>query len=610
MSSSLEDQLRQTIRDLPHQPGVYRFFDRDDRLLYVGKAKNLKKRVSSYFNGMDRHPGRIRVMVSKIRRIEFTVVNTEFDALLLENSLIKKHQPRYNVNLRDDKTYPYIVIKNEPFPRVFPTRQRIADGSEYFGPFASVHRMNTILDLIKKLYPLRSCHYDLKRENIEAGKFRVCLDYHIGLCKGPCEGLQSKEEYDANVAQIRKILKGQTQQVHQHLKADMQAAVEKLDFEQAEALRQKQDILEQFQFKSTVVSTTVRNVDVYGVYTQDARTFVHYMKVKNGAIIQTDTFEYVQQVEEAEEDILLMAVVESRERFQSDSQEVILPIETDFDGGSLTFICPQQGEKKQLLNLARKNAFYYAKERQKAIAQAGEKRRRRQNKVLEQLQQDLRLPELPEHIECFDNSNFQGSYPVSSCVVFKDGKPAKSEYRIFKVKHVQQIDDFGTMKEVVYRRYRRLLDEGRPLPQLIIIDGGKGQLHAAVESLQELALLDRIPVVGIAKRLEEIYKPGDPYPLHIDKKSDSLRLIQRARDEAHRFAITFHRKQRSKGTFNTELENIPGIGQKTAKLLLKSFGSAQAVFEASEEALEEVLGPAKTRKIQDYLQQRTAESST
>ena len=601
-----DDPLKAIIRDLPHQPGVYRYFDKEATLLYVGKAKNLKKRVSSYFNGIDRHPGRIRVMVSKIARIQFTVVNSEFDALLLENSLIKKHQPRYNVNLRDDKTYPYIVIKNEPFPRVFATRQRLHDGSEYFGPFASVYRMNTILDLIKKLYPLRSCHYDLSQANIQAGKFRVCLDYHINLCKGPCENLQAKEAYDHNIHQIRKILKGQTQVVHQHLKDEMNEAVQNLEFEKAEDLRQKQALLKRFQFKSTVVSTSIKDVDVYGVYTENARTYIHFMKVKNGAIIHTDTLEYVQQVEEAEEDILLMAVVETRERYRSECKEVIMPIEVDFDAGDLDFVYPQQGEKKKLLDLARKNAFFYAKERQKAAANLGEKMKKRQNKKLQQLQDDLNLPGVPEHIECFDNSNFQGSYPVSSCVVFKDGKPAKAEYRIFKVKHVDHIDDFGTMKEVVYRRYRRLLDEAHPLPNLIVIDGGKGQLNAAVESLQELDLLDQIPIVGIAKRLEEIYKPGDPYPLHIDKKSESLKIIQHTRDEAHRFAITFHRKQRSRGTINTELENIPGIGQKTARLLLREFGSVKAVYEASEQALEKVLGPAKAKKVQEHVAQQNS----
>jgi excinuclease ABC subunit C len=555
--------IRDKVAVLPEKPGVYKYYDKSEKLLYIGKARNLKKRVSSYFNKNKDDNRRIMLMVQKIDQIDYTVVNSEYDALLLENSLIKKHQPRYNVDLKDSKTYPYLVVTNERFPRVFPTRTVVRDGSEYFGPYPSARIMKVIMDLIRQLYPIRTCKYDLSEKNIAAGKFRVCLEYHINLCKGPCEGLQSEPDYMANIQQIREILKGNTAQVLRQLKAMMKEASEGMQFEKAEDYRKKINTLQNFQAKSTVV---------------------------NGSIISTYTLEFSQKVDEDERDILLMAINEIREQFQSTAREVIVPFEIDLEGFGLTFTVPQKGDKKKLLELSRKNAFYHYQDRlQQSRKQMPQSERNRQ--FLEQVRKDLDMNELPHHIEGFDNSNIQGTQPVSAMVCFRDGQPSKKEYRHYNIKTVEGPDDYSSMTEVVYRRYRRLLDEEQPLPQLVVIDGGKGQLHAAYKSLQDLGIDDQVAIIGIAKRLEEIYKPDDPYPLAIDKKSETNKLIQRIRDEAHRFGVTHHRKRRKNRTLQSELEQIPGIGK------------------TSEEELAKVVGESRAQKVHAYFQGSQAASS-
>jgi excinuclease ABC subunit C len=592
---------------IPRQPGVYRFIDEEDTILYVGKAKNLRNRVSSYFGQRKDRAHRTRVMVKNARRIEFTVVETEADALLLENTLIKKHQPRYNVMLRDDKSYSYICIKKERFPRVFITRRVVRDGSTYFGPYTSKGRLKIILELIKRLFPLRTCSYNLSAENIEAGKFKVCLEYHIKNCMGPCEALESEEAYNEKIDQVRNILKGNFGAVKQHFKGVMEQHAENLEFEKAQRIKEKLTAFEDYQAKSTVVSTTIRDVDVFSVASEEKEAFVNYIKVVNGAIIHTHTQELVKNLDDDDEAGLLQyAIPVIRERFNSIATEIILPQDIPLEDETLQVTVPKIGDKRRLLDLSEKNLKYYMLQRQKQKASAKRKQTSAE-RILRTMQSDLGMDALPLHIECFDNSNMQGSYPVSSCVVFKNAKPSKKDYRHYNIKTVVGPDDFASMREVVHRRYRRLLEEGESLPQLIIIDGGKGQLSAAVESLETLGILEKVTIVGIAKRLEEIYFPGDSVPLYINKKSESLKIIQQARDEAHRFAITFHRNKRSQNFTGSELTKIPGIGEKTAQKLLAHFGSVKRVKEARASQLAEVAGLNVAKKVKTYFADAGAE---
>lgn len=587
------------LKKLPSKPGVYQFWNEAGELIYIGKAKSLKNRVSSYFvNDAHRLNAKTRVLVSKIRKITFTLVETEIDAILLENSLIKKHQPRYNILLKDDKTYPWIVIKNEAFPRIFSTRRVIKDGSTYFGPYASVNMMHTILGLIKEIYPLRTCNLPLSKSNIAEGKFRVCLEYQIGNCKGPCQALQSEEEYLQMIADIKDILNGKISSVIKKLKKEIEVAAADMNFELAHRLKEKLDSLEGYQSRSTVVSASINNVDVYSIASEAQYAFVNYLKVMNGAIIQTQTVEIRKKLDESDEEILSMAIYDFRNKFNSQAKEIIVPFQPEMEDPNIRFTVPQLGDKKKLLELSQRNVLYFKRERLDQYEKLNPEVKT--ERILNQMMKDLRLNQLPKHIECFDNSNFQGKYPVSAIVVFKDAKPSKKDYRHFNVKTVEGPNDFATMEEAVYRRYRRLLDEGQELPQLVIIDGGKGQLGAALKSLKKLGIEKKLTVIGIAKRLEELYYPGDPYPLYLDKKSESLRIIQQLRDEAHRFGITFHRKKRDKGTLVTELEQIPGIGKTTADKLLRHFKSVKKIREASREELQTLLNLKQLQALEAY----------
>lgn len=586
----IKENLKPVLASLPHEPGVYQYFDKEGTILYVGKAKNLKKRVSSYFQ-KEHEYGKLNLLVSKIARINYIVVKTEWDALLLENSLIKKYQPRYNVMLKDDKTYPWICIKKEPFPRIFPTRKVIRDGSEYFGPYASVTLMKTVLEFVKKLYPLRTCNLKLTEENIKKGKFKKCLEYHLGNCKAPCEALQTKEDYDYSITQIRQIIKGNINSVIRYLKNEMDEQAGKWEFEKAQLLKEKLEQLEKYQSRSAVVNPGISNVDVFTILSDEKSGYVNYLKIVNGAIIQSHTIELSKKLNETENELLLMGIADLRQRFDSDSDEILLsqPIDSEIPGA--TVIVPQIGDKKRLLELSENNLKYYIREKQMLASLASPKKR--DEEKLEQMQKDLHLTELPHRIECFDNSNIQGAYPVAAMTVFVDGKPSKKDYRHFNIRSVQGPDDFASMEEVIYRRYKRLLDEKQPLPQLIVIDGGKGQLSSALNSLEKLGLAGRIGIIGIAKKLEEIYFPGDSIPLYLDKRSITLRIIQQIRDEAHRFGITHHRKRRSKGTIQTSLTGIEGIGEKTAEKLLKTFGSVARIKKAQLEEIAEVIGTDK-----------------
>lgn len=590
---------REELKKIPHKPGVYQYFDKNSELIYVGKAKDLRNRVGSYFVNEHQLNSKTRVLVRKINRIAFTIVDTEIDAWLLENNLIKKHKPRYNVMLKDDKTYPWIVIKNEHFPRVFWTRKYIRDGSRYYGPYASVGMMHIILDMIRELFPLRTCNLNLSPENIAKGKYRICLEYQIGNCKGPCEGYQSEEDYDQNLADIKDILNGKIAVVTNRLKNQMNDAVAALDFEAAHKVKAKLEKLANYQSKSTVVSSSITNVDVFNIASEDNYAFVNYLKVVHGVVIQTQTLEMKKRLDESEEELLALAIPEFRERFKSTSKEIIVPFDIHIEENTtIKFTVPKVGEKKNLLELSRKNVAYFKKERMLQYEKLNPEVKT--ERILKQMQKDLRLNVLPRYIECFDNSNIQGSYPVSAIVVFKDAKPSKKDYRHFNVKTVVGPNDFATMEEAVFRRYRRILDEDQPLPQLIVIDGGKGQLGAAMKSLKLLGIEKKVTVIGIAKRLEEIYYPGDQYPLYLDKKSETLKIIQHLRDEAHRFGITFHRNQRSRKTFVSELENIPGIGKTSVEKLLKTFKSAKKVKEASDEELSKVLTRKQVMALREY----------
>jgi len=598
-----EFNYRETIKNIPHKPGVYQYWDAKENLIYIGKAKDLKNRVSSYFVNDQQLNTKTRVLVKKIHKITFTIVDTEIDAWLLENSLIKKHQPRYNVMLKDDKTYPWIVIKNEPFPRIFWTRKIIKDGSKYYGPYASVSMMHAILGVIKELFPLRTCNLKLSKENILKGKFKVCLEYQIGNCMGPCENLQSEEEYTSNIEQVHNILQGKIGVVLGRLKDELEIAVNAMRFEDAQRIKQKLDLLSNYQSKSTVVNTSLSNLDVFSIASDEDIAFVNFLKVMNGAIIQTQTIEIKKRLDESNEELLALAIPELRNRFESDSREIIVPFDLEIENTeNLKFVVPIQGDKKKLLDLSQKNVLYFKKEKLEQYEKLNPEVRT--NRILTRMQKDLRMNQLPTHIECFDNSNFQGKYPVSAIVVFKDARPSKKDYRHFNVKTVEGPDDFKTMEEAVYRRYKRLLMEEQSLPQLVVIDGGKGQLSSALKSLKKLGIEKELTIIGIAKRLEEIYYPGDPFPLHLDKRSETLRIIQQLRDEAHRFGITFHRNQRSRKTFQTELSLIPGIGKTSSERLLQTFKSVKKIREASEEDLLKVLNKKQTQSLLHFFQSK------
>lgn len=595
------EHIQTLLRTLPDNPGVYQYFDSEDKLLYVGKAKNLKKRVSSYFNKDIYENGKTQVLVKKIADVKYIIVNTELDALLLENTLIKKYQPRYNISLKDDKTYPWICIKNERFPRVFPTRNVIKDGSLYFGPYASVKVMNTVLGLIKQLYFLRTCNLNLTQQNIEAGKFKVCLEYHLGNCKGPCVAKETETAYTETISEIKEIIKGNVNTVAKHLKTLLQNHIEKMEFEKAQLIKEKIDLLEKFQSKSTVVNPSINNVEVFSIVADEKAAYVNFLKVMNGAIMQGHTIEMKKKLDESEQELLTLAIAELRERFNSDAKEIIVPFEIETEFPNVTFLVPQRGDKKQLLELSQRNVEYYRKEKLKQESLVDPERHTK--RILEQMKKDLRLQEEPRHIECFDNSNFQGAFPVAAMTVFKDVKPSKKDYRHFNIKTVEGPDDFASMEEIIYRRYKRVLEENLSLPQLIVIDGGKGQLSAALESLDKLGLRGKIGIIGIAKRLEEIYFPNDSVPLYLDKRSESLKVIQQIRDEAHRFGITHHRNKRDKGTLKTELTEIIGISTTTAQKLLSHFKSVKKVKEATETELMEVVGPSKAKIVFNHYQQ-------
>ncbi|MGJ1432724.1 excinuclease ABC subunit UvrC [Sphingobacterium spiritivorum] len=595
---------KEELKRIPHKPGVYQYFDKQDELIYIGKAKDLRNRVGSYFVNDNQLSGKTRVLVRKINRIAFTIVDTEIDAWLLENNLIKKHKPKYNVMLKDDKTYPWIVIKQERFPRVFWTRKYIKDGSRYFGPYASVGMMHTVLDVIRELFPLRTCNLSLTNDNIRAGKFKVCLEYQIGNCKGPCEGYQTEEDYDQNLDDIKDILNGKIAVVTNRLKQQIDTAVGALNFELAHALKSKLDKLDYYQSKSTVVNSSITNVDVFSIASDQNYAFVNFLKVMNGVIIQTQTLEMKRRLDETDVELLSLAIPEIRNRFKSASREIIVPFDMDIEGDdNIKFTVPKLGEKRKLLDLSLKNVAYFKKERLLHYERLNPDLKT--ERILTQMQKDLRMNVLPQHIECFDNSNIQGNFPVSAIVVFKDAKPSKKDYRHFNVKTVVGPNDFATMEEAVFRRYRRLLDEDQPLPQLIIIDGGKGQLGAALKSLRLLGIDKQVTVIGIAKRLEELYYPGDQYPLYLDKKSETLKIIQHLRDEAHRFGITFHRNQRSRKTFVSELENIPGVGKTSVDKLLKTFKSVKKIKESSDEELKKVLNLKQVKALREYFQDDT-----
>ncbi|MCB9014962.1 MAG: excinuclease ABC subunit UvrC [Lentimicrobiaceae bacterium] len=591
----MDSNLSSILKTLPNNPGVYQYYDKDGTIIYIGKAKNLKKRVHSYFNKDTSLTGKVRLLVSKIADIRWIVVDSESDALLLENNLIKEYQPRYNIMLKDDKTYPWICIKKEPFPRVFPTRNLIKDGSEYFGPYASVKMMHTLLDLIRQLYPLRNCNLNLSQPNIQSGKFKVCLEYHIGNCLGPCEGYQSEEDYLQTIQGIRSIIKGNIGMVKNQLVALMKQYAEEFAFEKAHILKEKIELLDRYQSKSLVVNPSINNVDVFSIIEDEHSAYVNFVKVASGAIIQSHTVEIKKKLDETTEELLTAAISDLHPRFSSGAKEIILPLMPDFRLPDINYTVPKIGDKKQLLELSERNAKYYQldKQKQKELVDP----ERRTNRLLETIRKDLNLSQLPLHMECFDNSNTQGTFPVAALVVFRHAKPEKKDYRHFNIKTVEGPNDFASMEEVVYRRYSRMLAEGQSLPQLVIVDGGRGQLSSAMTSIEKLKLQDKIQLIGIAKRLEELYFPGDPTPLHLDKKSETLKVIQQMRDEAHRFGITHHRKLREKGTIKTSLSEIEGIGPATAQALLRKFKSVKNIKLTPLHELEAAVGKAKANLV-------------
>ena len=597
-------EFQHIAKTIPAQPGIYKYFDSHNELLYVGKAKHLRKRISSYFTKTFTSY-KTHELVKRIARIEFTIVGSEQDAFLLENSLIKQFQPRFNINLKDDKTYPFIVIKNEPFPRVFLTRNKVNDGSEYLGPFTSVKKVRELLEFIKQTIQLRNCSLNLTDNNIQKGKFKVCLEYHLGNCKGPCEGLQSTKDYKEDLDQLKNLLKGNLTPVIRHFKEEMKAQAAALAYEKAELARKKIDFLENYQSRSVVANAKAGNLDIFSLLKEKDTAFVNYLMVRNGSIIQTQTSRIETHLDESLEEILSFSVAWLRTTFNSDAAEIVVPFNIDYPQNEITVTVPKSGDKKKLLELSEKNVSHFIEELNKKDRLKLDIKKADKFTLLDQLQKDLQLRELPIHIECFDNSNFQGSYPVSAMVCFRNGEPSKKDYRRFNVKTVEGINDFATMKEAVFRRYKRLMEEDQPFPQLVIIDGGKGQLNAAMEAISELNLNGRTTLIGLAKNEEEIFYTGDTASLKLSYNSASLKFIRRIRDEVHRFGITFHRQKRSKGTFKNELENIPGIGKDTADRLLKEFKSVKKIKEITEEKLAEAVGIAKARKIIDYLRKAT-----
>ncbi|MGL4582662.1 MAG: excinuclease ABC subunit UvrC [Flavobacterium sp.] len=586
------------IQTLPDQPGVYQYYDKDDKILYVGKAKNLKKRVSSYFNKIHDN-AKTNVLVKKIVTIKHIVVPTETDALLLENNLIKQLQPRYNVLLKDDKSYPWICIKKEPFPRVFTTRRMVKDGSEYFGPYTSIKTVHTLIDLIKELYPLRTCSLDLTTSNIRSGKYKVCLEYHIGNCGGPCEERESEVQYENKIRAIRDILKGNFKDSLKEFKDYMMELASNMEFEEAQKVKDKIDLLENYQSKSTIVSSKISNVDVFSIISDEGAAYVNFLQVSYGAIIRSHTMELKKKLDETDEELLELAITELRERFHLNSKEIITPFEVEVQEG-IHVTVPKLGDKKKLLDLSERNAKYYRIDQLKQIKIVDPERH--VNRIMTQMKKDLRMHVEPRHIECFDNSNIQGTNPVAACVVFKDGKPSKKDYRHFNVKTVEGPNDYDSMEEIVYRRYKRVLDEGLPLPDLIVIDGGKGQLGVALKCLDQLGIRGKVSIISLAERLEEIFYPGDSIPLYLDKRSETMKVIINLRDEAHRFGLTFHRNQRSKNAITSELDNITGVGEKTKTTLMNHFKSTKRIKEASQADLEKVIGKSKGKLVFDFFQ--------
>ncbi|MEJ0103102.1 MAG: excinuclease ABC subunit UvrC [Bacteroidota bacterium] len=605
MTTSEFQHIASTISS---QPGIYKYFDADDELLYVGKAKNLRKRVSSYFSKTFTSY-KTHELVQRIQRIEFTIVDSEQDAFLLENSLIKQFQPRFNINLKDDKSYPFIVIKNEPFPRVYLTRRKTDDGSEYLGPYTSVGKVRELLYFIKQAIQLRNCSLNLTKKNIEKGKFKVCLEYHLGNCKGPCENLQSEEDYNESLIQLKNLLKGNLSPVIQHFKTEMKTHAERMEFEKAEIVRKKIEFIDNYKSKSVIVSSRLGDLDVFSIIKDQDTAYVNYLMVQNGTIVQTQTLRFETHLDEPEAEVLSFAIAQCRTTFNSSAKEIITPFPIEYAEQGIILLVPKGGEKKQLLDLSYKNVQYFiseikGKERLNLTNPKSDKRA-----VLEQLQQDLQLADLPVHIECFDNSNFQGSFPVSAMVCFKNGEPSKKDYRHFNVKTVQGINDFATMKEAVYRRYKRLSEENQPFPQLVIIDGGKGQLSAAHEAIKELNVENKTTLIGLAKNEEELFFVGDQESLKLPYNSEGLKLIRRIRDEVHRFGITFHRKKRSQGTFKNELEEIKGIGQSTVDQLLNEFRSIAKIKGKTEDELEKVIGKSKAKLVAGYFRKKSGEKN-
>ncbi|MFQ3579193.1 MAG: excinuclease ABC subunit UvrC [Bacteroidales bacterium] len=591
------ESLKEQISLLPEQPGIYQFLNKTGVIIYIGKAINIKKRVSSYFN-KDLQSAKTTVLVGKIHTIQYIITQSEEDALLLENSLIKKYQPRYNVLLKDDKTYPWICIKNESFPRVFYTRNVVKDNSEYFGPYASVKMVKTLLEFLRQLYPLRTCNLNLSQASLQKQKYKVCLEFHIGRCKAPCINAIDETSYLENIARIRNILKGNIHSVLQTMKTEMKNFAEALKFEDAQFLKEKIELLEGYQSKSMVVNSNIHNVDVYSIIEDQDEALVNFMKIMNGAVVQSHTIELRKKLNESKEELLGLAIVEIRQKIFSDAREIVVPVLPDFTLNNVEFHIPQRGEKKSLLELSERNLYYYRAERMKQLQKTDPDRHT--NRILNSMKDDLQLPELPVHIECFDNSNLQGTNPVAACVVFRNAKPSKKDYRHFNIKTVQGPDDFASMKEVITRRYTRLIQENEPLPQLIIVDGGKGQLSSAVEVLKELGIFEQVSIIGIAKRLEEIFKPNDSIPLYLSKKSDTLKLIQQLRDEAHRFGVTHHRQKRSTAFIHSELDAIKGIGETLKSKLYSELKTIEAIKTADLETLQKIIGAAKAELVYKF----------
>lgn len=593
----VKEELALQIQTLPDQPGVYQYFDKEGKILYVGKAKNLKKRVSSYFNKVHDN-AKTNVLVKKIVTIKHIVVPTETDALLLENNLIKQLQPRYNVLLKDDKSYPWICIKKEPFPRVFVTRRMVKDGSEYYGPYTSIKTVHTLMELIKELYAIRTCSYDLSLQNIRSEKFKVCLEYHIGNCGGPCEAYETSIQYDKKITEIRDILKGNFKESLKGFKTYMLELAADMRFEEAQQIKEKIELLENYQAKSTIVNPKIGHVDVFTIISDETNAYVNFLQVSYGAIIRSHNLELKKKLEETDEELLELAIVEIRNRFELLTKEVLVPFEVDL-GEQIKVTVPKMGDKKALLDLSERNAKFYRLDQLKQIKIVDPDRHVK--RIMQQMMKDLRLPKEPRHIECFDNSNIQGTNPVAACVVFKDGKPSKKDYRHFNVKTVEGPNDFASMEEIVFRRYKRLLEENEALPDLIVIDGGKGQLGVALKSLENLGLRGKIPIISLAERLEEIFYPGDSYPLYLDKRSETMKVIIHLRDEAHRFGLTFHRNQRSKNAITSQLDEVPGIGEKTKTKLMNHFKSIKRLKEAPVEEIESVIGKSKTAILLKHL---------